>query len=42
MPTKNADGLITLASDGMLDFTLDALHKEAKLHVNGRKCTSTF
>ncbi len=42
MPVGSADDLITLTSDGMLDFTLDALHKEVTLHVNGRKCTSTF
>lgn len=42
MPVRSADDLITLTSDGMLDFTLDALLKEAKLHVNGRKCASTF
>jgi len=40
MPTKNDHDLITLTSDEVLDFTLDALLKEVKLYINGRKCTA--
>jgi hypothetical protein len=39
MPTKNDYGLITLTSDEVLDFALDALLKEVELYINGRKCT---
>jgi len=39
MPTKNNYGLITLTSDEVLDFALDALLKEVELYINGRKCT---
>jgi len=40
MPTINDHGLITLTSDEVLDFALDALLKEVKLYINGRKCTA--
>jgi hypothetical protein len=40
MPTKNDAGLVTLTSDEVLDFALDALLKGVKLHINGRKCTA--
>ena len=39
MPTKNDYGLMTLTSDEVLDFALDALLKEVELYINGRKCT---
>jgi hypothetical protein len=40
MPNKNDEGLITLTSDEVLDFALDALFKGVKLYINGRKCTA--
>jgi putative transposase len=40
MPTKNDDGLLTLTSEEVLDFALDALLKGVKLYINGRKCTA--
>ncbi len=40
MPAKNDEGLITLTSDDVLDFALDALLKGVKLYINGRKCTA--
>lgn len=40
MPTKNDDGLITLTSEEVLDFTLDTLLKGVQLYINGRKCTA--
>jgi hypothetical protein len=39
MPPPNAEGLITLTSDDVLDFALDTLLKGVKLYINGRKCT---
>ena len=40
MPTQNAERLITLTSDDVLDFALDTLLKGVKLYINGRKCTA--
>jgi putative transposase len=39
MPTRKADGLITLDSAEVLDFCLDLLLKHVRLSINGKKCT---
>ena len=39
MPTRRADGLITLNSEEVLDFCLDLLLKHVRLSINGKKCT---
>jgi hypothetical protein len=39
MPTRQADGLITLDSAEVLDFCLGLLLKHVRLSINGKKCT---
>lgn len=39
MPTRQADGLITLDSSEVLNFCLDLLLKHVRLSINGKKCT---
>lgn len=39
MPIKNAEGLITLSADEVLDCAQNALLKGVRLYINGRKCT---
>ena len=39
MPTRKADGLITLDSEEVLDFCLGLLLKHVRLSINGKKCT---
>lgn len=39
MPTRKADGLITLDSAEVLDFCLDLLLQHVRLSINGKKCT---
>jgi hypothetical protein len=39
MPTRQAEGLITLDSGEVLNFCLDLLLKHVRLSINGKKCT---
>jgi hypothetical protein len=39
MPTRTPDGLITLSSDELRQFAVDALLQHVQLHINGKKCT---
>jgi putative transposase len=39
MPTRTPDGLITLSSDELRQFAVEALLHHVHLHINGTKCT---
>jgi hypothetical protein len=39
MPTRTSDGLITLSSDELRQFAVDALLHDVHLHISGTKCT---
>jgi len=39
MPTRTPDGLMTLSSDELRQFAVDALLQHVQLHINGKKCT---